>query len=91
MPAGATLVVEGLFLAHPDLAARFDALVFLEVDETVALRRIAGRDAWTRGPECVLLVKKLHMPAQRAFDLRRPPREHAQLVLDASNALFSAE
>ncbi len=88
VPAGATLVVQGLYLAHPDLAARFDALVYLDVDDTVGLRRIAGRDAWTHGPECVLAVKKHSLPAQRAFDARRPPREHARLVLDANNALF---
>lgn len=89
VPGDATLIVEGLFLLHPDLRRHFGRAIHLEVDETIGLRRIAGREAWTRGPESVLVVRRHHLPTQRAFDERCPPRELADLVLDASNALGS--
>jgi phosphoglycolate phosphatase-like HAD superfamily hydrolase/uridine kinase len=87
VPKGALLVVEGLFLLHPDLAPHFDKRVHLACDETVALRRIAGRDGWTKGPESVLMVRRHFLPMQRAFDQRRPPAQHADLVLDLGSAL----
>ncbi|MBI5364056.1 MAG: HAD hydrolase-like protein [Planctomycetes bacterium] len=83
------LVVEGLFLLHPDLRPRFDRAVHLAVDENVLLRRIAGRDGWTKGPESVLLVRRAFLPAQRAFDERRPPERHADVVLRADDACLS--
>lgn len=90
VPADATLIVEGLFLLHPDLRPHFERAIHLAVDETVGLRRIAGREAWTRGPESVLVVRRHHLPTQRAFDERRKPAELADLVLESSNALGTA-
>lgn len=86
-PKGSTLIVEGLFLLHPDLRARFDRVVHLEADERVLLRRIAGRDAWTRGSDGVLLVRRHHLPMQRAFDERFPPRSNGAFVVRADDAL----
>jgi len=88
---GDLLVVEGLFLLHPDLRPHFDRAVHLAVDESVLLRRIAGRDAWTRGPESVLLVRRHFLPAQRAFDERRPLERHADVVVNADDALIGSD
>lgn len=85
------LVVEGLYLLHPELRPHFDRAVHLACDEAVLLRRTAGRDGWTQGPESVLRVRRQLLPAQRAFDERRPPARHADLVLRADDALIGED
>ncbi|MCY2958745.1 MAG: HAD hydrolase-like protein [Planctomycetota bacterium] len=87
LPAGTTAIVHGPFLAHPALRPKLARLVHLAVDEAVCLRRLAGRDARSHGPEALLRVRRHLLPASRAFDAAMPPREHTDLVLDAANAL----
>jgi len=87
VPAGALLVVEGLFLAHPRLRARLDRLLYLEVPEELCLAHIAGRDLTFLGPEAVERVRSRFLPAQRAFEELYPPAARADLVLDAANPL----
>ena len=86
---GDLLIVEGLFLLHPVLRPHFDRAVHLAVDDDVLLRRVAGRDGWTRGPESVLLVRRHSLPVQRAFEEQRPPERHADVVLRNDDALLS--
>lgn len=86
-PPGATVIVHGAFLAHPALRPKLDRLVHLEIDEALCLRRLAGRDARTHGAESLLRLRRHLLPASRAFDAAVPPREHADLVLDAGNPL----
>jgi len=87
VPAGAVLVLEGLFLLHPRLRDSLARVIHLDVSEAQSLRRVAGRDARRLGPESLLRVRRHHLPTQRAFDEKVPPREHADLVLDAESAL----
>ena len=81
------LLLHGSFLLHPRLREQLDRVIHLEVSEGQSLRRIAGRDARRRGPESLLAVRRHHLPTQRAFDELVKPSEHADLVLDAENAL----
>jgi phosphoglycolate phosphatase-like HAD superfamily hydrolase/uridine kinase len=90
VPRDAVLVVQGLFLLHPRLRAALDRVIHLEVGEVQSLRRIAGRDARRRGPESLLAVRRHLLPTQRAFDEAVKAAEHADLVLDAENALGPA-
>jgi hypothetical protein len=82
VPAGAVLLVDGLFLADPRLRPVFQRLVQLEVPDELAIRRAAAR-----GADGDALVASLFLPAQRAFEARFDPRRHADLVLDAVNPL----
>lgn len=84
------LVIHGLFLLHPELRAHLARVVHLEISDNLALRRVAGRDARTAGAESVLRVRRYFLPMQRSFDAMIDPRETAQLVLDAENALGPA-
>jgi len=86
----AVLIVHGLFLLHPRLRPALERVIHLEVSEGLSLRRVAGRDARRFGPESLLRVRRHHLPTQRAFDELIDPREHADLVLDAENALGPA-
>ena len=87
VPAGAVLVLQGLFLLHPALRPHLARVLHLAVGDTVSLRRVAGRAARSRGPERVLRVRRYELPTQRAFDEAFPPERDADLVLDAENAL----
>jgi phosphoglycolate phosphatase-like HAD superfamily hydrolase/uridine kinase len=87
IPAGAVLILQGLFLLHPALRPRLERVVHLEVSESQSLRRVAGRDARKQGPESVLRVRRHFLPTQRAFDDQIEPKKSADLVLDAENAL----
>lgn len=87
LPTGTTAVVHGPFLAHPDVRAHLERLVHLDVDEAGCLRRLAGRDVRTHGHESLLRLRRHLLPASRGFDAAMPPRDHADLVLDARNPL----
>ncbi len=87
LPRGTMAVLHGPFLAHPLLRPKLDRLVYLDVPEDLCLRRLAGRDARSQGTDALMRLRRHLLPASRAFDAAVPPREHADLVLDASNPL----
>lgn len=87
LPKSTTAVVQGPFLTHPALRPHLERIVHLEVDDSTSLRRLAGRDVRDHGPESMLVLRRHLLPASRAFDLAVPPRERADLVLDARNPL----
>ncbi len=87
VPAGALLVLEGPGLLHPSLSVHLDRLVWLEVNETTALRRLAGRDARLFGPRALEAAHAVGFSGQRALCSRYPPAERATLVLAADNPL----
>ncbi|MCA8980872.1 MAG: HAD hydrolase-like protein [Planctomycetes bacterium] len=87
VPAGALLILEGLFLAHPRLRSCLDRLLHLEVPEELCVARVAGRDLTLHGPEAVERVRARFLPAQRAFEALYPPAERADVVLPAANPL----
>jgi hypothetical protein len=79
-------VVEGAWLAAPEVRETLGYLVHLEVSNEVLLRRAAGRER-LRGADRLVLLRKEELPFQRAFEARFPPAESADLVLTADNAL----
>jgi len=81
------LLVDGPYLVHPRLAARFDRLVWCDARETVRLRRILGRDARRAGPEPLMRARSVTLPLERAFRERYPPEATGARVLDLSNPL----
>ncbi|MFN0243601.1 MAG: HAD hydrolase-like protein [Planctomycetota bacterium] len=87
VPADALLVVQGLFLLHPAVRPHLERVIHLQVSEGLSLRRVAGRDARSQGPESLVRVRRHFLPTQRAFDEAFPAAQHADLVLDAENAL----
>lgn len=90
VPVGAVLVLEGLYLLHPLVASRLDRVVHLEAPEELLLRRVAARELPLGGTEELERTRRLYLPAQARFEEACPPRERADLVLDASNPLGPA-
>ncbi|HUR26739.1 MAG TPA: HAD hydrolase-like protein [Planctomycetota bacterium] len=82
--APASLVVlEGPFLLHPRLRLALDRVLHLDVDEKLALGRIAARD----GADAVVEFRRGSLPRQLEFLAAFPPASRADLSLDASNPL----
>ncbi|MEE8467669.1 MAG: hypothetical protein V3T22_04405, partial [Planctomycetota bacterium] len=82
VPADSLLILEGPFLLHPRLRGALDRVVHLCAQPGTVRRRVAGRHAEPPADGALAL--------QRAFELRFPPAQLADLVLDATNALGPA-
>jgi phosphoglycolate phosphatase-like HAD superfamily hydrolase len=67
VPAGAVLLVEGLFLADPRIAGSLDALAMLEAPTSVLQARLRAREPLPAVRERFL---ERFLPAQAAFDAR---------------------
>ncbi len=87
VPRGAILVLEGPFLAHPEVRADIDHLVHLALSDELSVRRAAGRDGRRSGVAAVDLIRRTCVPQHAAFEAAYPPRLHADQVVIAENAL----
>lgn len=87
VPAGASLVLEGLFLLHPRLRPQLGRVLQLDVPSEICLRRVAARELPLGGQEEVDRTRRSYLPAQEAFEAAYPPQDRADLVLPASNVL----
>lgn len=79
-PAGAALLVDGVFLQRPELPP-WDLVVHLQVPDEEVLRRAVLRDAGDPA-EVERLYRTRYLPAQRLYEQRCRPAERAQVVLD---------
>ena len=87
VPRDAVLVLDGLFLAHPDVRGDIDRLLHLVVSDEVILRRVVGRDGRLSGVSAVDRVRREYLPTQREFEQLFAPREVADLVVIADNPI----
>ncbi len=81
-PAGAVLVLDGIFLHRDELAGAWDLSVFLDVGFDVTAVRMAHRDGTEADPEHPSMARYVH--AQRRYLASCRPAERADLVIDNS-------
>ncbi len=79
-PAGAVLVVDGLFLHRAELEGLWDFTVFLDVPFEVTAARMAVRDGTDADPEHPSMRR--YVQAQRRYFAEREPWERADVVVD---------
>ncbi len=79
-PAGALVIVDGLFLFRDELAGRFDFVAFLDVPFEVAAERLAARDRLCRTDRCV--------GASLRYFAACDPKRRADVLIDNSNLTF---
>jgi uridine kinase len=79
-PAGAVLVVDGLFLHRRELEGLWDFTVLLDVPFEVAAARMAVRDGSHPDPDHPSMAR--YVQAQRRYFAERAPWERADLVID---------
>ena len=82
-PAGAALVVDGLFLHRRELEGLWDFTVFLDVPFEATAARMAVRDGSHPDPEHPSMAR--YVQAQRRYFAERAPWERADLVVDNSD------
>jgi uridine kinase len=80
VPAGAVIVVDGLFLHRDELRTVWDLTVFLDVPFTVTARRMARRDGTGDDPDGPDLRR--YVEAQRIYYRACRPHDHATIVID---------
>jgi len=85
-PAGAVVVVDGLFLHRAELAGAWELSIFLDVGFDETARRMASRDGFESDPEHPSLAR--YVLAQRRYLATCRPRERADVVID--NTVLSA-
>ena len=79
-PAGAVLVVDGLFLHREELEGLWDFTVFLDVPFEVTAARMAERDGTHPDPEDPSMAR--YVQAQRRYFAEREPWSRADVVVD---------
>ena len=79
-PAGAVLVLDGLFLQRQELEGCLDRVVWLDVPFQETARRMAARDGSPPDPEHPSLRR--YVEAQRTYFARRTPWTRADVVVD---------
>lgn len=79
-PAGAVLVVDGLFLHRSELEGLWDFTVFLDVPFEVTAARMAVRDGTHPDPEHPSMAR--YVQAQRRYFAECAPWERADVVVD---------
>jgi uridine kinase len=86
-PADALLVLDGVFLARPELADCWDYRVFVAIGEDESARRGVARDAWFLGgeEEARRLYEQRYVPGQRLYLEEVRPVESADAVVDNSD------
>lgn len=82
-PAGAVVVIDGLFLHRAELEGAFDFTIFVEVPFEVSAARMAVRDGSPPDPTHPDLRR--YVEAQRRYFAERSPWERADLVIDNSD------
>jgi uridine kinase len=80
----ALLVLDGVFLARPQLADCWDYRIFVAIDEDESIRRGVARDALLLGgeDEARRLYEQRYVPGQRLYLAEAHPSERAQAVID---------
>ncbi|MFI5933343.1 uridine kinase [Actinoplanes sp. NPDC051494] len=79
-PAGATVVVDGLFLHRDELAGHWDFTIFLAAPFEVTVPRMAARDGSHPDPEHPSQAR--YVQGQKLYFAECRPWERASLVID---------
>jgi uridine kinase len=77
---GAILVVDGIFLHHPELRAYWDYSIFLEVAFRVTYARMAHRDGIPADPQAV--ANRRYLQGQRLYLRAYKPRYCATITIN---------
>ena len=83
-PADAVLLLDGIFLARPELADCWDFRIFVAIGEAESLRRGVERDASFLGgeQEARRRYERRYIPGQRLYLEEARPAETADAVLE---------
>lgn len=83
----AIVVVDGIFLLHPELAAHWEYLIWLDVDIETMVARARLRDAsWVGSPEAVdRRYRQFRQPLSEYYERLARPTDRMQAIVDNRN------
>ena len=81
--AGATVIIDGIFLHRDELRDVWDTTVFLDVPATGSVRRLALRDG--SSPDPLDTSQRRYVKGQRLYLTSCSPRERASILVDYSD------
>ncbi|WP_338653318.1 uridine kinase [Sporosarcina psychrophila] len=81
IPAGTTVIIEGVFLQRPELRPYFEIVVYLELDQETRLKRITDRDIYMGNKkEIALKYDQRYFPAEEKYIEQCNPLALADIV-----------
>ena len=83
MPAGAVLILDGMFLHRPELLGYWDFSIFLRVDFAISYARMATRDS--SPPDPADPANRRYVEGQRLYLARCSPEDAASVVVDQND------
>ena len=78
----AIVLVDGIFLGRPQLAAWWDCWIYLAVDRDVARSRGAARDERLYGAATINRYRTRYEPGQELYHAEADPVTNADIVID---------
>ncbi len=83
IPENGILLVEGVFLQRQELCGVFDAIVYLDVPESVRLARVLQRDGYIGDAEAIRRkYENRYFPAERFYVRNCKPEVRAEYVVN---------
>lgn len=76
------VLLDGVFLFRPELSHYVDLMIFLRVDEGVAIDRALARDSSALAEEILSRYQTKYLPAQRTYLAEYPSERNADIILD---------
>jgi uridine kinase len=83
-PADAIVLVDGIFLLHPELRSSWEYLIWLDIDWETMIERAAARDtAWVGSRAAVIeRYRSFWIPTHQLYEEQCTPIHIAQCVVD---------
>lgn len=80
----AVVVVDGIFLLHPELAGHWDYLIWLDVDLGTVIERACRRDATWIGSAAAVerRYREFRQPVHELYERLASPADHAHAIVD---------
>lgn len=80
IPENGVLLVEGVFLQRPELSGLFDAVIWLDVPESVRLCRVLRRDGYIGDAEAIRKNTKTAIFRQNSFMSKAVNRQKRRIL-----------
>lgn len=83
IPENTVIIVEGVFLQRPELNGVFDAVIYLDVPESVRLERVLKRDGYIGDADAIRAkYENRYFPAERHYAESCKPADGADFVVE---------
>ncbi len=76
------VLLDGVFLFRPELSHYVDLMIFLRVDEGVAIDRGLARDSSALSEDILRRYQTKYLPAQRTYLAAYPSERNADIIID---------